>query len=83
MGAIVKVLACKIIVISDPSHYIKFTLSNTYCSRCLASRSMEFSKQEYWNMLPCPPPAGHPNPRIEPACTTISPAWLGGFILYH
>ena len=28
--------------------------------------SMGFSKQEYWNGLPCPPPGDLPNPGIEP-----------------
>ena len=28
--------------------------------------SMDFSKQENWNGLPCPPPAGLLNPGIEP-----------------
>jgi hypothetical protein len=25
-----------------------------------------FSRQEYWNVLTCPPPGGFPNPEIEP-----------------
>ena len=29
--------------------------------------SMEFSKQENCNRLPCPPPGGLPNPGTEPA----------------
>ena len=37
--------------------------------------SMGFSRQDYWNALPCPPPRDLPNPRIEPA----SPALAGGF----
>ena len=32
---------------------------------------MEFSRQEYWSVLPCPPPGHLPNSGIEPA----SPAW--------
>ena len=28
--------------------------------------SMGFSRQEYWNGLPCPPPGDLPDPRIEP-----------------
>ena len=28
--------------------------------------SMEFSKQEYWSGLPCPPPGDLPNPGIGP-----------------
>ena len=32
-----------------------------------APRSMEFSRQEYWNGLPFPPPGDLPDPGIEPA----------------
>ena len=28
--------------------------------------SMGFSRQEYWSVLPCPPPGDLPNPGIEP-----------------
>ena len=28
--------------------------------------SMEFSRQEYWSGLPCPPPGGLPDPGIKP-----------------
>ena len=31
-----------------------------------APLSMGFSRQEYWNELPCPPPGDLPNPGIEP-----------------
>ena len=31
-----------------------------------APLSMGFSKQEYWNELPFPPPGDLPNPGIEP-----------------
>ena len=31
-----------------------------------APLSMGFSRQEYWNGLPCPPPGDLPNPGIEP-----------------
>ena len=30
-----------------------------------APLSMEFSREEYWNGLPCPPPEDLPNPGIE------------------
>ena len=39
---------------------------------------MEFSRQEYWRGLPCPPPGDLPNPEITPASLT-SPALAGGF----
>ena len=39
---------------------------------------MEFSRQEYWSGLPCPPPGDLPNPGIKPASLT-SPALAGGF----
>ena len=35
-----------------------------------APLSMEFSRQEYWSGLPCPPPGDLPNPGIKP----MSPA---------
>ena len=31
-----------------------------------APLSMDFSRQEYWSGLPCPPPGDLPNPGIEP-----------------
>ena len=33
---------------------------------------MEFSRQEYWSGLPCPPPGDLPDPGIEPASLTSS-----------
>ena len=33
---------------------------------CQAPLSMEFSRQEYWSGLPCPPPGDLPNPGIKP-----------------
>ena len=35
--------------------------------------SMGFSKQEYWNRLPCPPPGDLSHPGIEPT-SLMSPA---------
>ena len=32
-----------------------------------APMSIGFSRQEYWSMLPCPPPEDLPNPGIKPA----------------
>ena len=42
---------------------------------------MGFSRQEYWNGLPCPPPGDFPDPGIEP----LSPAsaYIGRRVLYH
>ena len=40
---------------------------------CQAPLSMEFSKQEYWSGLPCPPPEDLPGSGMEPA-TLGSPA---------
>ena len=37
---------------------------------------MEFSRQEYWSGLPCPPPQYLPNPRIEPV-PLVSPTLAG------
>ena len=48
-----------------------------------APLSMEFSRQEYWSRLSCPPPGDLPNPGIEPESlalaggffTTAPPGW--------
>ena len=45
---------------------------------CQAPLSMDFSRQEYWSGVPCPPPGDLPNPGIEPASLTSS-ALTGGF----
>ena len=37
--------------------------------------SMEFSRQEYWRGLPCPPPGDLPDPGIK----LVSPALAGRF----
>ena len=43
-----------------------------------APLSMEFSSQEYWSGLPCPPPGDLPHAGIEPA-SLMSPALAGRF----
>ena len=42
-----------------------------------APLSMGFSQQEYWSVMPFPPPGDLPDPGIEPASLT-SPALAGG-----
>ena len=44
---------------------------------CQAPLSMEFSRQEYWSGLPCPPPGDLPGPGTEPMSLT-SPALAMG-----
>ena len=43
-----------------------------------APLSMGFSRQEYWNGLPCPPPGNLPDPGIK-LPSLMSPALAGGF----
>ena len=45
-----------------------------------APLSMGFSRQEYWSVVPFPPPGHLPHSGIEPT-SPVSPALLGG--LYH
>ena len=56
------------LTLCNPMDYIAFQ----------ALLSMEFSRQEYWSWLPCPPSGDLPNPGIEPASLT-SPALAGRF----
>ena len=46
-----------------------------------APLSMGFSRQEYWNGLPCPPPGDLLNLRIKP--TSLTSALSGRFFFYH
>ena len=41
---------------------------------------MEFSRQEYWSVWPCPPPWSLPNPRIE-TISLMSPVLAGRFFI--
>ena len=38
---------------------------------CQTPLSIEFSRQEYWSELPCPPPGDLPEPGIEPVSPTL------------
>ena len=40
---------------------------------CQAPLSMGFSRQEYWNELPCPPPGEIPDPGTK-SISLVSPA---------
>ena len=42
-------------------------------------RTRIFSRQEYWHVLPCPPPGDLPNPGIE-LSSLMSYALAGGFL---
>ena len=44
-----------------------------------ASLSMGFIRQEYWSVLPCPPPGDLPDPEINPS-SLMSPALAGRFL---
>ena len=41
-----------------------------------APLSMEFSRQEYWSGLPCPPPGDLPNPGIKPRSLSLQVDFL-------
>ena len=47
------------------------TLCNPWTVACQAPLSMEFSRQEYWSGLPCPPLRDLPNPGIEPGSPSL------------
>ena len=51
-------------------------LFNPMVCRPQAPLSMGFSRQEYWNGLPCPPPGDLPDPGIKPA--SLLPPGLSG-----
>ena len=58
-------------------------LSPTLCDPMDCSppgSSMGFSRQEYWRVLPCPPPRDLANSGIKPMSLT-SPVLAGGFFI--
>ena len=62
-----------------PSCFSRVRLFVTpWTAACQAPLPMEFSRQEYWNGLSCPPPGDFPTPGIEPT-SLMSPALAGGF----
>ena len=48
---------------------------------CQAPLYMGFSRQEYWNGLPCLPTGDLPHPGIEPV-PLMSPALADGFFIH-
>ena len=48
------------------SHAALIIFATPWTVACQAPLSMGFSRQEYWNELPCPPPGDLSNPVIEP-----------------
>ena len=46
-----------------------------------APLSRGFSRQEYWNGLPCPPPGDLPGPGIKPESLNVS--CIGRWVLYY
>ena len=50
---------------------------------CQAPLSMEFSRQEYWSGLPCPPPGDLPNPGIRPESPASLALQADALLLSH
>ena len=57
-----------------------WTLCNPMDHSLQAAQSMGFSRQEYWNGLPCPYPGDFPDPGIE-LVSLMSPTLAGGFFI--
>ena len=61
------------------SHFSHVRLCATlWTAACQAPLSMEFSREEYWTGLPCPPPGHLPDLGMEPT-SLMSAALAGGF----
>ena len=60
-------------------HAMSLQLCPTLCDTCQAPLFMRFFRQEYWSVLPCPPPGDLPDPGIKPTSLTF-PASVGGFL---
>ena len=60
---------CMHVMLSHISHILLFTSLWTVAHQVLLS--MGFSRQEYWNGLPCSPPGDLPYPGIKPRSPTL------------
>ena len=61
------------------SHFISVQLFATLWTVAhQASLSMGFLRQEYWSVVPCPPPEDLPDPGIK-SVSLMSPALAAGF----
>ena len=69
-----------------PMCWVASVMSNSLTPWTVAHQaplSMEFSRQEYWSGLTCPPPGDLPDPGIEPTLSLMSLALIGRWVLYH
>ena len=80
----------EIIIVYDYQHMHSCVLSRFSCVQLFVTLwtvahqtllSTEFSRQESWSGLPCPPPGDLPNPGIEP--TSLPPPCISRRVLYH
>ena len=69
-------LWCYVCVLSHSSRVRLFATPCTIAHQVFLF--MEFSRQEYWSELPCPPPGDLPNPGILPM-SLMSPVLAGRF----
>ena len=53
----------KQVKVKSLSHVLLF--ATPWTAAYQAPQSMDFSRQEYWNRLPCPSPGDLPNPGIQ------------------
>ena len=59
------------------------TLWDPMDSSLTSSSSMGFSRQEYWNGLPCPASGDLPNPGIKPGFRAAPALWVDSLLLSH
>ena len=59
------------------------TLSDCRDCNHQAPLSMEFSRQEYWNGSPCPPPGDLPNPGIKPRSPAFQVDFFFSFFFFY
>ena len=74
-------------IVSEPEVKVKVLVSK-HVRLCVmpwtvahqAPLSMEFSRQENWSVLSCPPLGDRPNPKIEP--TSVAPELQADFTFF-
>ena len=65
------VCVCVCVCVCSVTSVVSDSFVTLWTIACQAPLSMEFSRQEYWSGLPCPPPGDFSNPGIKPAAPAL------------
>ena len=66
-----RIIYAQCVCVCSVTSVVSDSFVTLWTTACQAPLSMEFSRQEYWSGLPCPPPGDFSNPGIKPAAPAL------------